>query len=76
MKMSPTFKRKKQDQAARDSAHHTRKRERFREEEALNVTARFGDRETFGRKRDVEPKRGLLARLRRTQSGVSSAQRS
>lgn len=72
MSMSPKFQRKKQNQATSDFAHHTRRRERFREEEARNVEARFGDRETFGRRQDVKTKRGFLARLRPRHASQSS----
>ena len=73
MSLSPNFKRKNPKQATSDFAHHTRRRERFREEEARNVKARFGDREIFGRRPDVKTKRGFLARLRTRRTSQSSA---
>lgn len=65
MALSPNFKRKKPNKATSDFAHHSRRRERFRNEEARNVEAHFSDREFFGRKQEIKPKRSLLARLRR-----------
>lgn len=69
MSMSPTFKRKKANQATSDFSHHSRRRERFRKEEARKVEARFGDREIFGTRQNIKPKRGLLARFRRVSQG-------
>lgn len=60
MKLSTGDTRKTCARARNDYAHHTRRRERFREAASRNLTDRMGSRDGFGKRADMTPARSWL----------------
>lgn len=50
----------------RDYAHHSRRRERFREEGNRAMAERFGNRDVFGKREEETPRRRWFSRKRAT----------
>ena len=60
MTMSKNYTRKSTRKTQSDYAHHSHRRERFRQEASRDQADRFGSRETFGKREDDTPEKSWV----------------
>lgn len=64
MPLSVNYTRKTTRKSQSDYAHHSRRRERFRQEAGRDQADRFGSREEFGKREDTAPEKSRFEFLK------------